>query len=376
MAHIFARRCRGALSSISFSFAAVVVAVALLSGCKPAVKDPNDPNFVVAEKGDWKITRAELNKRVDFILSLNGMKREQRGAHLPQDDWNVLNRMVIDKLLLDKAATLQLKDVDQQEAEDLARIKGPLTDDQFKDVLAKRGMTLDQMKTEEHNQILEQGVLQSEAYKDIEPSEQQVDDIYVKYKDSFIVPPKVRVSRVVLLVDDKTTPEQKAAKKKVIDQARQRVMKGEDFAKVATEVSEDRYSKPRGGDVGFFPKGVSEPGFDDVAFNTKLNQVSPVFLTPLGWEFIKVTDIHAGGSVPMADARKYIAEHLKRAKMQQATTDYTKKLLADSGVIFHLQEPPPLPESTNAAPASAASAPSSPAPDAGSAPPATNAAPQ
>jgi parvulin-like peptidyl-prolyl isomerase len=375
MAHSLARRLRGASASISLSLTAIVVAVALLSGCKPAIKDPNDPNFIVAEKGDWKITRADLNKRVDFILSLNGMKREQRGAHLPQDEWNVLNRMVIDKLLLDKAATMQLKDVDKREADDLARIKGPLTDDQLKDVLAKRGMSIDQMKAEEHNQVLEQEVLEAEAYKDVEPSEQEIDDIYVKYKDSFNIPPKVRASRVVLLVDDKTTPADKAAKKKTIDQARERVMKGEDFSKVATEVSEDQYSKPRGGDVGYFARGVSEPGFDDVAFNTKLNQVSPVFLTPLGWEFIKVTDIHPGGSVPMADARKYIADHLKRSKMQKATIAYTEKLNADSGVTYHITKPAEPPPSTNAAPADASAPPSGPAPQPSS-PASSNAAPQ
>ncbi len=146
-------------------------------------------------------------------------------------------------------------------------------------------------------------------------------------------------------------------------------MKGEDFSKVAMEVSQDRYSAPKGGDIDFFPKGVNEPGFDDVAFNTKENAVSPVFQTQLGYQFLKVTAIQPAGLVPVADARGYISSKLKEQKMQTQSQDYAKKLLADSGVKYHyvLVTPPAQTQAApGAAPDAADSAPASgaPAPDA------------
>jgi hypothetical protein len=106
---------------------------------------------------------------------------------------------------------------------------------------------------------------------------------------------------------------------------------------VATAVSEDRDSAPKGGDIGYFQRGeIESPEFDQVAFNTKAGEVSPVFETPMGYQFIKVTDIQPGGPVPIADARSFIAGKLRQAKMQQQQEAYSKKLLADSGVIFHV----------------------------------------
>ena len=49
--------------------AALLLSAALLTtGCKPAIKDPKDPKFIVAEKGDWKITRADLDTEINSYL--------------------------------------------------------------------------------------------------------------------------------------------------------------------------------------------------------------------------------------------------------------------------------------------------------------------
>jgi hypothetical protein len=79
-----------------------------------------------------------------------------------------------------------------------------------------------------------------------------------------------------------------------------------------------------------------------VAFNTKEVAVSPVFLTPLGYQFIKVTAIQPAGPVPVADARSYISSKLKEHKMEEASQAYAKQLLASSGVTYHfvLVDPP------------------------------------
>ncbi len=170
------------------------------------------------------------------------------------------------------------------------------------------------MKKQIHEKVLIGKVLEAEAFKNVDPTEQEIDDIYLKNKDSFNIPEKIRASRILILVDDKTSPADKAAKKKAIDKARDRVVHGEDFSKVAMEVSQDRYSAPKGGDIGFFQRGENEPGFDDVAFNTKENAISPVFLTSLGYQFLKVTAIQPAGVVPVADARGLYFVEAARAK--------------------------------------------------------------
>jgi PPIC-type PPIASE domain len=365
------------LSVFAFSknfpaLAALLVAGAtLLAGCHPAVTDPNDPKFIVAEKGTWQVTRAELNTEVSNYLKQHQATPEQVGpSKMPIMETAMLKNIVLKKLLLEKAAALPQKDLDTEEAKELDGVKSHIPPGQnFDDLLRKSGLTIDDLKKRIHEKILITKVLEAEAFKNVDPTDQEINDIYTKNKASFTIPAKVRASRILILVDDKTTLAEKAVKKKAIDKARDRVMHGEDFSKVAMEVSQDRYSAPKGGDVNFFARGENEPGFDDVAFNTKENAVSPVFLTSLGYQFLKVTASQPAGLVPVAEARGYITSKLREMKMASQEQDYAKKILADSGVTYHLVlVDPPAQNAPPAGPGSGAPAPDNAPP--ASAPPA------
>jgi len=134
---------------------------------------------------------------------------------------------------------------------------------------------------------------------------------------------------------------------------------------VATEVSQDQYSAPRGGDINLFQKGENEPEFDAVAFNTKQGAVSAVFETPLGYQFVKVTDIQPAGTVPLAQASPVIANYMRQMKKAEQEQAYTKKLLSDKEIVFHLvrAELPPQPGAgAGAPPQQQAQAPANPAP--------------
>src|ERR1700677_3743531 len=293
-------------------------ALAFLAGCQPpAVTDPNDPKFIVASKGTWTITKAELDTEVGNYLKQHDATPEELGpSKMPILQTAMLRNIVLKKLMLEKAAGMQIKDddVNKQIDDQITQVKGAAGDADFDAKLKQAGMTLDDLKQKLREKILIEKVLDAEAFTNTEPNDQEIDAIYAQHKDDFNLPPKVRASRILVLVDDKTAPADKIAKKKKIDDAYARVKKGEDFSKVAMEVSEDKYSAPRGGDINFFQKGENEPGFDDVAFNTKVNQVSPVFQTQLGYEFLKVTATQPAGVVPIAQAREYISSKLKEKK--------------------------------------------------------------
>lgn len=351
-----------------FSATFLAVAALVLAGCHHVVTDPHDPKFIVAEKSDWTITRAQLDAEVATFLKQRQATPEQVGPDkMLMLESAVLDNMVLQKLLLAKAATMDLKGVDTEEAKAMEQLKSQVPPGQdFDTQLKAAGLTMDELQKRLHERILIQKVLQAETAQGIEPTDQEINDFYMQHKDKFVIPSKTRASRIVILVDEKTSPADKAAKKKAIDAAHARVVKGEDFSKVAQAVSEDRYSAPRGGDIGYFQKGENEAPFDAVAFNTKVGTVSAVFETPMGYQFLKITDVHPGSELSVAEARVYIAKYLSQMKQEKQVEDYSRKLLTTSGVTFHIKRVDPAQQpGMNAAAAEGATPPapaSAPAP--------------
>jgi foldase protein PrsA len=79
-----------------------------------------------------------------------------------------------------------------------------------------------------------------------------------------------------------------AQNKKRAGDVYQRLKKGADFAKLASEYSNDEQTRNAGGMLQPFAKGVSAPEVDKNVFNVKPGTLVPPFETSLGWEIVFV----------------------------------------------------------------------------------------
>jgi len=98
--------------------------------------------------------------------------------------------------------------------------------------------------------------------------------------------------------------------------AAQRVKGGEDFAKVAEEVSKDPGSKGEGGDLGFFTKDRMVEPFAEAAFKMEAGQVSDPVKTQFGWHLIKVEEKRTKPVPTFEETREQIDTYLGRKAQQ------------------------------------------------------------
>jgi parvulin-like peptidyl-prolyl isomerase len=331
------------------------------TSCHPRITDPQDPNFIVAQGDGWTITRAQLDHEADEYFKEHQITPAQVGpANMPALETALLRRMALEQVLVARAEKKDLKDVDKADADALDRLKGRFPSEQaFQDRLKQTGMTEDELKKQINEQVLIEKLFEAEALHDVDPTDKEVNDFYLGHKSIFEMPLKLRASRVIVLVDENATPAQKAEKKKIIEAAHARVAKGEPFSKVAMEVSDDRYTAPRGGDTGYFQRGENEGQFDEVAFSSKLGELSPVFETPAGYNFLEVTEIKPAGLMTIDDARQPIIENLRKIKIAQEEQAYAENTLKDAKVTYNIPLTELPPDATNGPPADTSAPPPS-----------------
>jgi peptidyl-prolyl cis-trans isomerase C len=124
--------------------------------------------------------------------------------------------------------------------------------------------------------------------------------------------------------DEKAAKEAEDKAKAVIA----RLNKDEDFAKIASELTEDPSGKANGGDLGYFSKEQMVPEFSDTAFGLENGKISGPVKTQFGWHVIKVEDKRTKPTPKFEEVKP----QLERYVVGKAQADLVTKLRADAKI--------------------------------------------
>lgn len=111
-----------------------------------------------------------------------------------------------------------------------------------------------------------------------------------------------------------------------LDEIQQRLAKGEDFAKLAKEFSQDPGSANKGGDLGYAGKGVYDPAFEDALYALNKDQVSQPVRTTFGFHLIKLLGVEAPSVPTFASLKDKLTTDLKSQQVEQKFVEVTKQL--------------------------------------------------
>ncbi len=120
-------------------------------------------------------------------------------------------------------------------------------------------------------------------------------------------------------LDDDETVRQKLGK------LRDRILKGEDFAGIASTASEDPGSAPDGGDLGWAGPGTFVPEFDKAIAELKINEISEPFKTRYGWHIVQMLGTRTYDSTDDVRRQRAFAA-IRESKADEETELWLRRL--------------------------------------------------
>jgi peptidyl-prolyl cis-trans isomerase SurA len=120
-------------------------------------------------------------------------------------------------------------------------------------------------------------------------------------------------------LDDDETVRQKLSK------LRDRILKGEDFAGIASTSSTDPGSAPDGGDLGWSGPGTFVPEFDKAIADLKVDEISEPFKTRYGWHIVQMLGTRTYDSTDDVRRQRAFAA-IRESKADEETELWLRRL--------------------------------------------------
>jgi len=289
-----------------------------------------------------RIVKSQLEMIAEKLAQLPPTLAEQYEKQLREE---VLDKTIRRHLLDQKVKEANIIITDEEVMSTIEEIvtsqKEPLSLEEFKKKMAEYGQNFDEVKEEVREGLIRNKFMQAHWAGKIDVTEEDARKYYDENPKKFETPEQVRASHILIkpvFVDPNTDPNadpneaKKIAKAKTEDLLKQ-LKDGADFAELAKSHSACP-SAPKGGDLGFFPRGQTVPEFENVAFELEIGQISDIVETEYGYHIIKVTDHKEASTIAFEQAKDNIIRQLTQKKQSEFAEEYIESLKANANIVY------------------------------------------
>ncbi|MGA2593522.1 MAG: peptidylprolyl isomerase [Bryobacteraceae bacterium] len=292
---------------------------------------------IVAKVNSDIITRGELeHNRQEYETELR--QQGLSGAKLQQavkaKAGDALQNQIDQLLLVQKAKDLNIS-VDAEVTKRLAEIQvqSKITDpDQFHDFIREQtGMSYEDFKQMQKNQLLTQKVIGQEVSSRINIPEPEKRKYYEEHKKDYQREEQVFLQQIVISTEGKTPEQVTAAEKKAKDLVA-RARKGEKFGDLAATNSDDIETARNGGELPAYKRSehLLRKEIEDIVFAQKKGYVTDPIRVTNGFLILRVADRYEAGLATYEEVENEIGERMAMPQMQTKVRAYLTKLREDA----------------------------------------------
>jgi peptidyl-prolyl cis-trans isomerase SurA len=299
-------------------------------------------NGEIVSKSDFERRQVDaLRSRPEFANSnLSGIELERAIGQITPD---LILEAVDELLLIQRGRELNYSLGDSQFKEILENIKksNNLTDEaQFQAALKQEGMTVAELRRNIERSMMINQVQSTEVSQKLTVNEEEARAYFEEHRADFTTPSEVMLREILIEVptsDRGVNVAQDDEAKAKAEEARQRLLKGEPFPRLAAEVSNSP-SKANGGLIGPIHLEELAPQLQQLLGKLKVGEVADVIRTTRGYQILKIESRTEGRSRTFEEARGDIGRRVIDGKSRAALQKYLDQLRAQADIKWRNTE--------------------------------------
>ena len=300
--------------ALSVAFSSAVLAEVVLLDRVAAIVDDNI------------VLQSELEQRTANIYR----QIQQSGTEPPAADIvkkQVLERLILERLQLNIGDKAGVRIADQEIDQTIARIASS-NNISVEDYIAQihaSGETMAKVRQEIANEMIIMQVQQGTVMRDIQISEQELNNFLNSEEGKMVASPDVFVGQILLSAPSTATVDELESIKNKLSEITQQLAEGADFKQLAIANSDDQ-SALEGGDLGWRKLAQLPLLFSESLENLNPGQVSEPIRSGAGFHLLKLYERKGGGEQLI---EQHLARHILLTPNQIRDEQQTVELLKE-----------------------------------------------
>lgn len=286
---------------------------------------------IVAKVNGDIITRGEIERTrqgLELQLRQQGLTGAKLEQAVKEREKDALRDQIDQLLLVQRGKDMNINvdpDVTRRIAEIQTQSKIADPDKFHQWIREQTGLTFEDFKAQMKNQLLTNRVIGQEVSSRIAIPEGEKRKYYEDHKSEFVRQEQVFLRQILISTEGKTPDQAAAAEKKAKDLVA-RARKGEKFAELARDNSDDPETAKNYGELPPFKKGDLRKEIEDIVFKQRKGYVTDPIRVPNGFLILRVEERHEAGQAPYEEVESEITERLAVPQMEPKVRTLLTKL--------------------------------------------------
>jgi len=302
----------------------LAVLLLLLPSCRG--HENRDPDSVVALVNDRQITLREYGARLGEETALVKSEPPLNAQEMASLQEAVLDGLIEETVMLQRAGILSLSVGEAELSSRIGEIRREYNGEQFDRLFGKGGIVYPGWKEALRKRMLLEKLIDSEVNEKITVKTDEAERHYRANRKAYMTEKRVRVAQIVVRDRDRA------------EAILKRLKRGEDFGKVARQVSIGPEAK-KGGDLDFFTPGIMPEAIDRVVFTLQVGKISEIVQSPYGYHIFKLLERKKAGGRRFSEVKERVIADLRKLKEGETYERWIEELKAKA--VIRINRPLP-----------------------------------